>query len=448
MSETEKPKPSRADGLAARRFASEVIEDVVRRRLALDDRLEQLSKIDAYKAMSPSDRGLVRAIATAALRRLGTIRKILSERMPRGIPPKSGRLEAYLIASCAQIIALETPAHAAVDTCVTLVREDKHAKHFADLANAVMRRISAERSEIVAASNMLRDDTPEWLAVRWIAAYGEDNARLIAAAHSAEPSVDITVKSDPAGWAERLGAVQLPTGSLRLTSRTAIPQLPGFSDGEWWVQDAAAAIPARLLRAKVGQIILDLCAAPGGKTAQLALTGAKVIAVDRSEARMVRLHDNMVRLKLEVETVISEAAHYQAEGYDGVLLDAPCSATGTIRRHPDVAWSKTLQDVYKLAAVQSRLLDHAATLVKQGGTLVYATCSLERDEGENQIKRFLERNLGFKRDPIDQDEFSGTRIFITEDGDLRCLPCHWPDTVDRMAGLDGFFASRLVRISE
>jgi 16S rRNA (cytosine967-C5)-methyltransferase len=448
MSDIEKQKPARADGLAARRFASEVIEDVVRRRLALDERLEQLAKIDAYKALSPSDRGLVRAIATAALRRLGTIRKILSERMPKGIPPKSGRLEAYLIASCAQIIALETPAHAAVDTCVTLVREDKHAKHFADLANAVMRRISTERAEIALEVDTLRDDTPGWLADRWVAAYGKENAEAIARAHASEPSVDISVKSDPSGWAERLGAAQLPTGSLRLTARTAIPQLPGFEEGEWWVQDAAAAIPARLLKAKAGQTILDLCAAPGGKTAQLAQTGATVVAVDRSAARMVRLRDNMARLKFNVETIVSEAAAYETGGYDGVLLDAPCSATGTIRRHPDVAWSKTLQDVYKLAAVQARLLDHAATLVKPGGRLVYATCSLERDEGEVQIKRFLERNAGFKREAVQPKELAGIENFITDEGDIRCLPCHWPDPVDRVAGLDGFFASRLVRTSE
>jgi 16S rRNA (cytosine967-C5)-methyltransferase len=438
-------KPPRADGLAARRFAAEVIEDVVKRRLALDDRLERLSQNEAYRALSPSDRGMTRAIAVSALRRYGVIRKALTDRMPLGFPPKSGRLEAFLIAGCAQIIALETAAHAAVDTTVSLVREDKHARHFADLANAVLRRIAAEREEIAVAADALGVDTPAWLAERWTAAYGTDAARRIAEAHGAEPSVDITVKSDPEGWAERLGAILLPTGSLRLTSRTAIPQLPGFADGEWWVQDAAAALPARLLQARPGQRILDLCAAPGGKTAQLALTGADVTAVDRSAARMERLMQNMERLKFSVTAAVSEAEAYAAPAFDGVLLDAPCTATGTIRRHPDVAWSKTLQDVFKLAGVQSRLLDHAAGLVKPGGALVYATCSLERDEGERQIARFLERNTAFRRAPVQPSETGELTELVNSDGDLRCLPCHMAQSVDRMSGMDGFFASRLVR---
>jgi 16S rRNA (cytosine967-C5)-methyltransferase len=438
-------KPPRADGLASRRFAAEVIEDAVKRRLALDERLERLSRNEAYQALSPSDRGMTRAIALSALRRYGAIRKALSDRMPLGIPPKSGRLEAFMIAGCAQIIALETAPHAAVDTTVSLVREDKHARHFADLANAVLRRIAAEREEIAAAADPLGVDTPAWLAERWKAAYGADAARRIAEAHGAEPSVDITVKNDPEGWAERLGAVLLPTGSLRLTSRTAIPQLPGFEDGEWWVQDAAAAIPARLMRAGPGQRVLDLCAAPGGKTAQLALTGADVTAVDRSAVRMDRLMQNMERLKLSVTATICEAQAYQAPAFDAVLLDAPCTATGTIRRHPDVAWSKTLQDVFKLAAAQSRLLDHAANLVKPGGILVYATCSLERDEGERQIARFLERNTAFRREPLHLSETGGMTELINSDGDLRCLPFHMTQSVDRMSGIDGFFASRLVR---
>lgn len=438
-------KPPRADGLASRRFASEVIEDTIKRRLPLDDRLDRLSHNDAYRALSPSDRGMTRAIATSALRRYGIIRKALSDRMPLGIPPKSGRLEAFLIAGCAQIIALETAAHAAVDTTVSLVREDKHARHFADLANAVMRRVAAERMEIAASADPLGIDTPQWLAERWKAAYGETLARNIAQAHGSEPSVDISAKGDAEGWAERLGAVLLPTGSLRLTSRVAIPQLPGFDDGEWWVQDAAAAIPARLLRARPGQRILDLCAAPGGKTAQLAMTGAEVTAVDRSEQRMARLQENMERLKLQVTTVVSEAETYKAAPFDGVLLDAPCSSTGTIRRHPDVAWSKTLQDVFKLAGAQSRLMDHAAALVRPGGYLVYATCSLERDEGERQIARFLERNTAFQRDPIQLSEVGGLAELLNSEGDLRCLPCHMAQSVERLAGLDGFFASRLVR---
>jgi 16S rRNA (cytosine967-C5)-methyltransferase len=212
------------------------------------------------------------------------------------------------------------------------------------------------------------------------------------------------------------------------------------------VQDAAAAIPATLLRAGPGHRILDLCAAPGGKTAQLALTGADVIAVDRSPQRMVRLSENMARLKLTVEPAVCEASAYAADvPFDGILLDAPCSATGTIRRHPDVAWLKTMEDLFKLASLQARLLDHAATLLKSGGTLVYATCSLEPEEGEQQINRFLERHPQFRRLAIAADEVGGDAQMLTPQGDLRCLPCYWPHETDRLAGMDGFFAARLVR---
>jgi 16S rRNA (cytosine967-C5)-methyltransferase len=435
-----------SEGLTARRFAVAVVEDVVRRRLALDERLERLAADPAFQALAPSDRGLVRAIATAALRRLGLIRKVLAERLPKGLPPRAGQLEAILIAAAAQILVLRVPAHAAVDTAVTLAREDAHAKHFADLANAVLRRIAVEADVALAeGEDALAVDTPAWLAARWRMAYGEEAARAIAMAHRREPSIDITVKSNAAGWAERLGGVLLPTGSVRLTARTAIPQLPGFAEGEWWVQDAAAALPARLLAVQPGERVLDLCAAPGGKTAQLAAAGASVTAVDRSETRMTRLQANLGRLGLNAQTIVADAGGFQAaEPFDAILLDAPCSATGTIRRHPDVAWSKTMEDVFKLASLQARLLDHAATLLKPGGRLVYATCSLEREEGESQAEAFLARQPRFRRVAVRPEEIGGEAALVDAQGDLRCLPSHWPDESDRMAGIDGFFATRLV----
>jgi 16S rRNA (cytosine967-C5)-methyltransferase len=434
------PTTVRTDGLAARRFAVGIIEDAVRRRLPLDERLDKLAADSAFAALSVSDRGLTRAIAHAALRRLGTIRMALRERMPRGMPPKSGQLEAILIGGAAQILVLGTAVHAAVDTCVSLAREDAHAMHFADLANAVMRRIAAEREDILAGSDPLAVDTPEWLRQRWTAAYGPETARAIAAVHGREPSIDITVKSDVEGWAERLGAERLPTGSLRLTSRTAIRQLPGYADGP-----PAAALPARLLGDVDGQRVLDLCAAPGGKTAQLAHGGAIVTALDRSEPRMRRFRENMDRLGLAVEAVVGDAMTFDAGPFDAVLLDAPCSATGTIRRHPEVAWSRTMEDLFKLAALQRKLLDRAAHLLRPGGTLVYATCSLEREEGEAQIEAFLARHRSFSVAPVDASEVAGLTELVTPQGFLRCLPCHLPHSVDRMAGMDGFFAARLVR---
>jgi 16S rRNA (cytosine967-C5)-methyltransferase len=441
------PAATRPDGLAARRFAVDVVEDVVRRKLPLDDRLERLSADVAFAALPPSDRGLTRAIATSALRRLGTIRAALRERLAQGMPGRSGRLEGILIAASAQLLVLETPAHAAVHTAVALAKEDPHARHFADLANAVLRRLANEKERIMAEARPLLIDTPGWLADRWIRAYGEHGARLIAAAHMAEPSIDLSVRDDPAGWAERIGGALTPTGSLRLTARTPVPQLPGFAEGAFWVQDAAAALPARLLDAKAGERVLDLCAAPGGKTAQLAAAGARVTAVDRSAPRMARLAANMARLRLEVEQVVAEAEDFSGEPFDAVLLDAPCSATGTIRRHPDVAWSKTLEDVLKLARLQSRLLDRAAALTREGGRLVYATCSLEPEEGEAQIAAFLARRPDFRLSPVRANEVGGSTELIPAAGFLRCLPSHWPNPVDRMAGLDGFFAARLVRVS-
>jgi 16S rRNA (cytosine967-C5)-methyltransferase len=394
--------------------------------------------------MSPSDRGLTRAIAHAAIRRLGTIRAALKERLPKGLPPKSGRLESILVAGAAQLIDLGVAPHAAVDTSVALAREDVHARHFADLANAVLRRIAEAREEIAAASDPLAMDTPGWLAARWTAAYGARTAAAIAAAHRLEPGIDITVKADPERWAEDIGGVALATGSVRLTSRAAVRQLPGFDAGHWWVQDAAAALPARLLDVRPKERVLDLCAAPGGKTAQLCLAGAAVTALDRSAPRMKRLAENLSRVRFGAETIVADALSFDAAPFDAVLLDAPCSATGTIRRHPDVAWSRTLEDVLKLADLQARLLDRAARLTKPGGRIVYATCSLEREEGEKQVLAFLDRTPGFRLDPVEPAEAGGISDLIQPPGWLRTLPCHLPHAVDRMAGMDGFFAARLV----
>jgi 16S rRNA (cytosine967-C5)-methyltransferase len=433
------------DRLAARRFAVALIEDVVRRRLPLDDQIEKLAADAGYAALPPSDRGLVRAISHAAIRRLGTIRKALAERLSRGLPPRAGRLEPILIAGAAQLIDLGVAPHAAVDTAVELAREDAHARHFADLANAVLRRIAEARDEIAAASDPLDDDTPAWLARRWEAAYGAETARAIAHAHRQEPGIDLSPRGDASALLDALGGELLPTGSLRLLARMPVRQLPGYVDGAWWVQDAAAALPARLLAARPGERVLDMCAAPGGKTAQLCLAGAAVTALDRSAARMLRLDENLARLGLKAEGVVADALIFEAEPFDAVLLDAPCSATGTIRRHPDVAWSRTLEDVFKLAALQSRLLDRAASLARPGGRIVYATCSLEPEEGERQIEAFLARRPDFRLRPIVPAEVGGLAELVSGRGWLRCLPSHLPHAVDRMSGLDGFFAACLVR---
>jgi 16S rRNA (cytosine967-C5)-methyltransferase len=308
----------------------------------------------------------------------------------------------------------------------------------------VLRRIAREGKRDLANLDTLTLDTPQWLLTRWAQHYGTDKTRAIAAANLHEPALDLTVKSEPEKWAERLGGRVMPNGTVRLIAHGVVTALPGFAEGEWWVQDAAASLPMRLLGDVKGKSVADLCAAPGGKTAQLAHAGAQVTAVDRSAPRLKRLSENFARLGLQADIVTADATTWKGGPFDAILLDAPCMATGTIRRHPDIPWLKGETDLVKLAALQRRLLDHAVTLLKPGGTLVYCTCSLEPEEGENQIAELLSRNTDVQRRPIEPSEVADS-AFMTGAGDMRTLPCHWPDPDSRFAGLDGFYAARLVR---
>lgn len=437
-----KKKGSR-DGAArdARDFAIEILRDVVHRRLALDERFERLALEEEYLALSSSDRGLVRAIATSAVRGLGVIRKTMTERLREGMPTGAGNLETVLIAAIAQILFLDVPDYAAVDTAIAKLRLDVRADRYVRLANALLRGIARDKAAILASVDPLHDNTPGWLATRWSNAYGEDIARAIAAAHLREPPLDLSVKNDAAQWAERLGAVVLPSGSLRLAGAGLVTAMDGFAEGAWWVQDAAAALPARMLAPQPGERILDLCAAPGGKTAQLAAAGASVVAVDRSAPRLQRLAANLERLRLAAEVHTMDALAYAGGPFDAILLDAPCSATGTVRRHPDVAWSKTLADVATLAALQTRLLDHAWTLLKPGGRLIYATCSLEPEEGERQIDAFLDRTADAALVRVEAAMLGGVAEWLDSAGRLRALPSH----LGAAGGCDGFFAAKLCK---
>ncbi|MGO4706684.1 16S rRNA (cytosine(967)-C(5))-methyltransferase RsmB [Microvirga sp. 2MCAF38] len=424
-------------GLGPRRLAFAAVTETLKRRVPLDDVL-LLDEIAQGEPLSGRDESLARAIAIVVFRRFGTIRQALLERIEKA--PKDERLLHLLAVGAAQILFLDVPDHAAVDTAVRLAQEDPRLRHASGLINAVLRRLARERDAILTNADPWID-TPDWLKNRWIAHYGETGAAAIAEAHRAPASVDLTVKDNATSWAERLNGTLLPTGSIRLSERTAIPDLPGYEEGAWWVQDAAAALPARLLSAQAGERIADLCAAPGGKTAQLAAAGADVLAVDRSAKRLARLQENLTRLHLTAETRAIDAEKLDEPLFDAILLDAPCSATGTLRRHPDVAWTKSDADVAKLAALQSRLLDKAASLVKPGGRLVYCTCSLEIEEGEAQAEAFLARHSDFTRAPIVVDEVGDLSELITQQGDLRTLPSH----LRGYGGLDGFFAARFLR---
>jgi 16S rRNA (cytosine967-C5)-methyltransferase len=434
-------------GLAVRRIAADIIDGVLRRRRSLDELIDGDDARSELAGLAERDRALARALVGIVLRRLGTLRHILGLLLDRGLPPQAPRVETALLIGAAQILFLEVPDHAAVDLAVRLALANKQAAHFAKLVNAVLRRIAREGRERLATLDAPVLDTPDWLMARWIKTYGEPTARAIAAANGNEPALDLTVKSDPAQWAARLGGRVLPTGSVRAIAHGTVTALAGFAEGAWWVQDAAAVLPALLFGNVQGLRIGDLCAAPGGKTAQLAAAGAHVTAVDRSESRLTRLRDNLARLSLTAELVCADAAAWTTEQkFDAMLLDAPCSSTGTIRRHPDVPWLKRAADIAALSALQGRLIERAAALTKSGGRLIYCTCSLEPEENENIVAGFLARESGMRRHPITADEVFGQAEFITGDGDLRTLPCHWPDANPRFSGLDGFYAARLEKI--
>lgn len=430
-------------GLPARKLAAVVIDEVLKARTALDETFERLAP---EYGLDSADAGLARAIAITAFRRLGTIQHAINARLERGSPRNSGMFEPIVVAAAAQILFLEVPDHAAVDLAIRHLHEDRRSARYVSLGNALLRRLAREREAVLAEALDPFVDTPEWLAEGWIEAYGEETAAAIATSHREEPPLDITVKADAEAWAEKLDAVLLPTGSLRLRERHAITGLPGFDEGAWWVQDAAAALPVRLLAPRSGERIADLCAAPGGKTAQLAAAGAIVTAVDRSGPRLRRLRANLERLGLTAEVVAKDAATWEAELFDAVLLDAPCSATGTIRRHPDVAWTKSEGDRDKLGQLQARLLEAAARLTKSGGRLVYCTCSLEPEEGEMQVEAFLAANPDFRRQPIEPSEVGGLAEAINAQGDLRTLPSQLPGGTPRLSGWAGFYATRLIRL--
>jgi len=385
----------------------------------------------------------MRRLVATVLRRLGTLRHLLGGFLDKGFPADAPRAETILLIGAAQILWLEVPDHAAVDLAVRLAQADRRAARYAGLVNAVLRRVTQNRAAINLAESTR--DTPDWLLKRWTAHYGAETARAIAIANGHEPALDLTVKGNAESWAERLRGRVLPTGTVRTLAQGAITLLPGFSEGAWWVQDAAAALPAHLLGDVSGLAVADLCAAPGGKTAQLALAGARVTAVDRSPARLARLRENLSRLALEAETAAADVLEWQAGPFDAVLIDAPCSATGTIRRHPDVPWLKSEADMAPLIALQQKLLDRAADLLKPGGRLIYCVCSLEPEEGERQIAALLAREPRLVRQALTAPDVFGLGEFITADGDLRTLPYQLADPDPHWGGLDGFYAARLLR---
>ncbi len=430
-------------GLEARRTAARLLGAVIDAHTPLDALTDNEHGHPQYLALEPRDRALVRAILASALRHRCTIEKLIGRRLDRPLPPNAHSLSHILHVGAAQILFLDVPDSAAVDLAVTQAKTDPRAARFSNLVNAVLRNIARRKHELAKALETTQD-APAWFAGRLKEIYGREETDTILKAHRVEAPIDFTVKSDPALWAERLGGRVLPNGSVRLDRLSAsVPDLPGFSEGAWWVQDAAATLPARLLGDIEGLWVADLCAAPGGKTAQLALEGAKVTAVDLSASRLKRLKSNLDRLSLSAEIVRADVLKWEPERkFDAVLLDAPCSSTGTVRRHPDVPWTKTPEDVAKLADLQRRLLAHALTLIHPSGMVVFSNCSLDPSEGEELVQELLAKRSDVAVDPILPEELPGAEHFVTAEGFLRTTPA-LTGAEGQLDNIDGFFAARL-----
>ncbi|MGR3823345.1 MAG: RsmB/NOP family class I SAM-dependent RNA methyltransferase [Salipiger marinus] len=386
----------------------------------------------AWAALAPADRAAAQRMTLEVLRNLDRCDALLKPHL-RKAPPLMVR----------NVLRLGTwelctggAAHGVVNDCVTLVSADRKARTMAGLVNAVLRRIAEDGPAAWAKLRVPR--LPRWLRDPLRAAWGPQAVAAMEAAHLAGAPLDLTVKEDAAGWAERLGAELLPTGSLRLTEAGQVSGLPGFDEGAWWVQDAAAALPVRLLGDVAGRRALDLCAAPGGKTLQLAAAGAQVTALDLSEPRLARLAENLARTGLGADLVAGDALEARGQ-WDVVLLDAPCSATGTIRRHPDLPRARQGEGISDLIDLQARMLDHALSLLAPGGRLVFCTCSLLPDEGECQIEEALARHSGLEVLPA---EVPGVEPgWRAPEGGLRLRPDYWP----ARGGMDGFYMAVLQR---
>ncbi len=396
----------------------------------LDRRRTLEAALGAQPPIEARDRAAAHRLAAAVLRRLGSLDAALEPFLKKE-PPDPVR--HVLRIGAAGLLLLETPPHAAVATAVALARSRGLAP-FCPLVNAVLRRVAAAGQSALENLDAPRLDTPAWL---W-AAWGAD-ARDIAEAHQREAPLDLTLRpgADPPP-----GGEELPTGSWRFPPGTRVTELPGFERGEFWVQDAAAALPAALLAAQPDEHVADLCAAPGGKAAQLASAGARVTAVERDPARIARLRENLTRLRLSADLVEADAAAWRPPApLDAVLLDAPCSATGTIRRHPDVARIKRPRDISSLAARQDQLIDAACAMLRPGGRLIYAVCSLQKEEGPERIAAALAR-LPLRAQPFAPDELAALPQARTADGWARTTPALWRDR----GGMDGFFTARAIRI--
>lgn len=430
-------------GLPTRDAAVKLLVAVMQEGRSLEDVLGRYGTGGPLQNLDQRDRAFVRAIAATALRRYGQINNVISHFLEKPLPEKCGAFREIMAAASAQLLFLDAAPHAVINLAVRQCQLDRQAKRLDKLANAVLRRVKEEGPRIVESQDAAGLNTPKWMFERWVQAYGDLTAHRIATANLLEAPLDLTVKSNPKAWADRLGGIVLPTGTVRIVHKGRVDKIEGYELGEWWVQDAAAALPVKLLGEVRGLRVADLCAAPGGKTAQLAHAGASVVAVDKSSIRLDRLRENLTRLNLKAETVEADALTWQPrEEFDAVLLDAPCSATGTIRRHPDILHLKSVEGLQELVDIQQKLLIHALELVRPGGIVVYCTCSLEPEEGYMQIVNLLNLLEGFEVEPV-LAQTVGDLPDLLDNGALRTFPFHLESSDPAFSGMDGFFAVRM-----
>lgn len=412
-----------ADALVARRAAVALLLEVTEGRRMLAEVLAS----GALATLDPADRARAQRLALGALRRAGPADAVLAPHLRKAPPPV---VRAILRLAVAELAERPDEAHGIVSAAVSLARGDSRSAQAAGFVNAVLRKVSG--APVVLETQRM----PIWLRSPLLRRFGKAAVKGIEAAHLAGAVLDLTVR-DPAttaDWAERLGAEVMPGGSLRLGAGIQVSALPGYAEGAWWVQDAAAAVPARVLAAQPGERVADLCAAPGGKTLQLAAAGAQVVAVDVSETRMARVHENLARCGLAADCVVADALAWTPDApFDAILLDAPCSATGTLRRHPDLPFVKGPADLPGLLDLQAALIDRAVAMLRPGGRLVYCTCSLVPAEGEDQFAAALARHPTLQRDQRAVAGWPGP--WDAHGGGLRIRPDHWADK----GGIDGFF---------
>tara|TARA_B100000029_G_scaffold504468_1_gene583360 strand:- start:5565 stop:6896 length:1332 start_codon:yes stop_codon:yes gene_type:complete len=433
-------------GLMSREVSLEILTSVLEKEIPLDSAITNSKKITK---LSTRDRSFSRLLVTTVLRRLGQIDAAIDESLRRKLTKNQSVVRNSMRLGIAQLVFLRTAPHAAINSSVQLVKNNRRSG-MAGLVNAVLHKINIDGSLALQKSSEAEQlNTPCWLQKSWEKAYGTIITKAIMSSHLDEPPLDFTIAQHKTAkeWAKRLNGILLDTGSVRRYSGGLVKELDGYDEGAWWVQDTAASIPAKLFGNLKGQTAIDLCAAPGGKTAQLAAAGAKVVAVDISEDRLELLKDNLDRLNLNATIINSDVLDLGSNRlYDCILLDAPCTATGTIRRHPDINWLKKRNDLKSAMNTQSDLIRAAISMLAPGGRLIYSVCSLQPEEGPAQIEKIINDFKGIMRLPVTKDEIAGIKnqdpSILNTKGDIQTLPCHF----NEIGGVDGFFISRLVKL--